>query len=197
MPRAQLHLYFDFFAQHEAHASHGVQELSLKRSIDFLAQTHDLRVDDVIERRLASRFLPNIARQHFARHHSTLVRKQIFEQFEFTRSEFEVLAAARDEALRYLHFEVGQLESPLAHLRLTATQKDAGSRQQFWERERLHQIIIGPRIKTADPILHRIPRGEQQYGCSDAALTKRIQNFESIVTRQHHVQDDQIEGSGL
>src|SRR5579862_4054328 len=56
------------FPQYESYTAHRVQQLVLGVPIELTAEAHHLGIDHIIDWRLASRFLPDIAGQHLARY---------------------------------------------------------------------------------------------------------------------------------
>src|SRR5581483_6817854 len=60
-----------------------------------------------------------------------------------------------------------------------------------------HQIIVGADVETSHPVFNRIPRGQEEHGGSYATFPERSQDFESIVPRQHHIEDYQVERLSL
>ena len=57
--------------------------------MNVVAETRDVDVNDVVERRGAIRLFPDIARQAFARDDLTGMADKIFEQFEFPCREIQ------------------------------------------------------------------------------------------------------------
>ena len=64
---------------------------------------------------------------------------------------------------------------------------------QLREGERFHEIIVGSTVKSKDAIFHRILSSQQQDGNVYALLTEAGQDFKSVSSREHHVQDRQFE----
>ena len=88
---------------------------------------------------------------HGAAQRASAIAHQVFENAELLRRQLHVLARPRD-------LSANAVERKLAHLqplrrRLAAAQQDAHARQQFDERERLNQIIVGPAFETFDAVV--------------------------------------------
>ena len=74
------------FAQHEPDAANGVNQAGgAVADRPSCAKPRHLHVDDVVERRRAARLLPDLAREHFARHQVALMPQQVLEQLELAR----------------------------------------------------------------------------------------------------------------
>ena len=76
--------------------------------IDFASKPRHLHVDDVVERRRAARLLPDIARQHLARHEMPLMAQQVLEQLELAAGQVDRAVATDDSPCDEVHFEVGR-----------------------------------------------------------------------------------------
>src|SRR5439155_16364097 len=77
------------FPQDKADAADGVDQPSAAFGVDFLAETRDLNINHVVERRRAPRFLPHLARQHLPRDQVALMPEQVFEQLKFADGELQ------------------------------------------------------------------------------------------------------------
>ena len=75
---------------------------------------------------------------------------------------------------------------------LPAAQQRADARQQFDERERLDQIIVGAEFQTFDAVVHRAARAEDQHRRAGLAVADLLEDLQPVHVGQHHVQDDQI-----
>src|SRR5581483_1312770 len=62
-------------AQHESHASNRVQKLWFELPVDFPPEPCHLRVNHVVERRLAGCFLPDVSGKHLARYNTVLIQE--------------------------------------------------------------------------------------------------------------------------
>ena len=78
---------------------------------------------------------------------------------------------------------------------MIAPQQSADARAQLGKGKRLYQVIVGAGIQSQHPVLDRIFCCEQQNRCLVAMLPQRIQNFDAVAARQHHIQQDQIEAA--
>ena len=164
--------------------------------VDLLSQPGDLHVDDVVERRGAARFSPHFSRQHLARDHVALMAQQVLEQLELARPS----GRAGDRRGRR-----GAPRDPSPDRRLsseglgrTATpQQGTDPSQQFRHGERLDKIIVRAGIQAGDAVFDAIARGQNQDRRSKMPLSQRLQDLEAAASRQHQIEDDQVEGLAL
>ena len=60
--------------------------------------------------------------------------------------------------------------------------------------ERLRQVVVGPELQAHDAIHHLPACGQHQDRRADAALAQRPADVEAVAARQHHVEQDDVEG---
>ena len=75
-------------------ASNCVNQAIAFLRVDLLPKPRHLHIDDVVQRRRASRLPPDVAGQHFARDQMPLVSKQILEQLELSTGQVQLPLAA-------------------------------------------------------------------------------------------------------
>src|SRR5437588_9777363 len=73
-----------------------------------------------------------------------------------------------------------------------STKQGTDSGQQLRKSERLHQIIIGPELKSFDAIAHAVTSGQKENGSVDAFASEFFDERPSILLRQHHIDDKYI-----
>src|SRR5947208_383319 len=78
----------------------------------------------------------------------------------------------------------------------TASQRLDAS-EEFLERERLRDVIVGPRAERGHLRVHGILRGEDEHWSLEPASPKRMQHFEARFSWETHVQHDQIVRLGI
>src|SRR5437867_123229 len=98
-------------SQHEADAANGMNQPRAALDIDLPAQTRHLHVDHVVDRRRPARLLPDLPRQHVARHEVPVMPQQILEQFELANGQIERPIAAYRPARHEVELEIGGLQS--------------------------------------------------------------------------------------
>ena len=65
-------------------------------------------------------------------------------------------------------------------------------RFQFCQRHRLDQVIVGPQVKHANPLLKRLARRKDQYRHQLPARPQAPQDIGAIETRQPEIEDGKI-----
>src|SRR5215813_3620939 len=119
--------------------------------------------------------------------------EQVLEDFELLHRQLECLSRpaylARDE----IHLEV-VLPELQDLVRATAAQERADAREEFRERERLHEIIIGPAVEPTHAIVDGVLRGEDQDRGLQPAFAQRRQDLDPIAMGEHEIEHDAIEG---
>jgi hypothetical protein len=67
------------FANDKTDATYGMQQFVWELIVDLAPQAGHVHVDDIIERRVAPRFFPDVARQHFPRDYVATMANEILE----------------------------------------------------------------------------------------------------------------------
>ena len=78
----------------------------------------------------------------------------------------------------------------------TATQQRLDPRQQLRHLERLDQVVVGAQLEADDLVDDLAPRGQHQDRRLHALLAKRAADVEAVAAREHHVEQDHVEGAG-
>ena len=75
----------------------------------------------------------------------------------------------------------------------------AQASQQLFERERLHEIVVGAAIQRADPVADPVARTDHQHRRVDPLAAQLPAHVEAVQSRQHQIQHDGIVvcGAGL
>ena len=68
----------------------------------------------------------------------------------------------------------------------------AEARQELAEIERLREIVVGAAVQAGDPRLDRVPRGQHQHGNRRSFLSNRTTHRETVLQRQHDIEDDRV-----
>ena len=160
--------------------------------VDLAAQPGDVDVDDVVEGGAAGRLAPHLARQRVARDDLAGVAGQVVQQVELLRGQLDGLPVARDPAGRPVDLErVDGQAVRVAHP--SAAGDGAESGEQLGERERLHQVVVGPRVEPDDPVLQGVPRRQHHHRRVEPLLAQGRENLEAVAPRQHQVEQDDLE----
>ena len=72
--------------------------------------------------------------------------------------------------------------------RVRAAQQRPHPGQQFLERERLGQVVVGAGIEAGHPLGHRVARGQHQDRQVVAGAAELTADFEAVQPRHHHVE---------
>ena len=134
-----------------------------------------------------------ISGDHFARNHGAPIHQEIFKQFEFASCEFKRGAAARRDVPPGVHGEIGKLKHRRG-LWISPSMQCSQSSEKLGKGERFGQIIVGAGIQATDAILNRALRCKDQYWKLETISADLPQDLKTTNTRQHHVEEDQVDG---
>ena len=87
--------------------------------------------------------------------------------------------------------QVAHLEHRRALDRATPHQRPQPC-EELGERERLRQVVVGPRIETRDAVVDRVARGEHEHRCPDAVLADPAADLEAVDAGEHQVEHDRV-----
>jgi hypothetical protein len=73
-----------------------------------------------------------------------------------------------------------------------APQQGADPREKFREGERFYKVFVSAGVQSEHPILHGVLGCEDQHRGRDTSLPQGSQHFQSIPSRQHQIQSDQV-----
>ena len=90
-----------------------------------------------------------------------LVPQQILEQIELAAGQLDRPITANHAARDEVDLEIGGLESKDVG-RASTTQQRANARQQFRQRERFDQIVVGAAIQAEHTIIDPVTCGQNQ-----------------------------------
>src|ERR1700677_1429268 len=80
--------------QAEAKTAHSLEKLYCKWIINLPPESSDLHINDVIDWRKPGGLPPDISREHFAGHRSTVVFSQVEKKIKLARRQVEQLTAS-------------------------------------------------------------------------------------------------------
>ena len=119
--------------------------------------------------------------------------QQQLEQQELGTRELDRAAAAADLVRLRLELDVGEAQHLAVHAAAgAAPQQGAQPREQFVERERLHQVVVGAGVQPAHPVGHRIAGGEDEHRRTIAGRPQPPADLEAVDSRHQHVQDERV-----
>src|SRR5262249_12037667 len=108
------------------------------------------------------------------------------------RRQLEQRVAAGDAAGDQIELQVCSLQTE--DVRWPAAPKQrTNACKQLRQGKRLDQVIIGPEVKAHNPIVNAVTRRQDKDRSLDAPLPESLQDLQAAATRQHDVQDDEIE----
>jgi hypothetical protein len=108
------------------------------------------------------------------------------------RGEFDQFSVAGNSPASGIQSQASQSQSP-GLLRTATAQESAASRKQFGEGKGLHQVVICARIQPLNTVFNRITGREQQDRNSDSVAPHLSENLAPAASRQHDVQQNQVE----
>ena len=73
-----------------------------------------------------------------------------------------------------------------------ATQQRAQPGEQFFERERFGEIVVGAGVESADALGDGVPRGQHQNRQVVAGRSQPPTDLEPVEARHHHIHDGDI-----
>jgi hypothetical protein len=73
--------------------------------------------------------------------------------------------------------------------------KSPDARQKFRERKWFDQVVVRSSIETADPIVYRSPRRQNQHRRSKTATPHLAQSLKAALPGQHHIEQNKIKSA--
>src|SRR5258708_31671366 len=90
-----------------------------------------------------------------------------------------------------IQLDAAVFEDRLLDRRLTAQQRTQ-ARQQFFQAERLRQIIIRSQIESFDAVLHRIACTQDQYRFIETRFAPLAQQIDTVAVGQAEIENDRV-----
>src|SRR4051794_29799199 len=126
------------------------------------------------------------------------VAQEALEKRELAGAEVDGLAVDRDAAQRLVERDRAGDELRIRPPRTgRASRQRAESGRQLLECERLHEIVVGPRVKTVHAVADGVPRGEHQDRLLAPALADAAGDLEARDVGQTEVEDDRLGNPGV
>ena len=155
----------------------------------FLAQVADVDLDDL---GLADEIVaPHPLEDDSAIQDLIRMLQEEAEQLVLGRGEDHATAAAPAFPHRGVQPQVREAQLPAVAGRL-APQLDPDPREQLFEGERLHDIVVRTVLQTGDPVQHGIPGREDQDWEIGVRGTEPAADLEPVELWQQHVQHDEV-----
>jgi hypothetical protein len=128
---------------------------------------------------------------HGARHLTTGVSHQVFEQRKFFGGELDPAAGAFGAVFHAIEVEVFDHEDWLWR-QVTAPQQRPDASWEFAEREWLWKIVIGAGVETLDPVFDAAALGQDQHRQAWPFQPEMPQDGYPIQLGQVQIEDDQV-----
>src|SRR6266550_1762833 len=173
-------------------APHGLDQLYRILIVDLPAQTPHQHLEYVRERVVV--LVPDVSGNRSAINHLPVMKHEEFQQRELLRRQLDRLPRAPHPLAIEIDLEIRNAKS-LRQRRAAAPGKRSNSRDQLAEREGLGEIVVSANFQTGHAVVHRVARGEHQYGCRDLTLSQLAAEIESAAARQHDVENDDVEAA--
>src|SRR6516164_2051054 len=138
----------------------------------------DIDVDDVGGR--IEMKVPNMLKQHGARHDPALVADQIFEQLEFPGKQLDFPPAPARGPRHEIDIEIADAQHRLPDHGGAATSERLDARQQFREGKWLDEVIVPAGAQAADPVIDLAERADDQDRGGDPLLPQLLHYRNSI-----------------
>src|SRR5688572_11331195 len=177
-----------------AEAADADERLRLARVLlDLAAQRDDMVVDHAVgEPRAGS---PDLVEQLFAREQPATMADKGAEQLELGGRRLDDCSAAPYFAAHGVHFDVAEAIDPVVRVcRWAAPERRANSGAQLPGAEGLRDVVVGAHIEAEDFLGFLRLGGQHDDWRAEAGLAQVAADLEAILTGQHHVQQNQIEG---
>src|SRR3954452_3817402 len=168
-----------------AGAADGLDEIA----VELVAQVAHVDLDHV--RAVLVGVVPHVLEQLEAGEDLARVAHEGLEQGELAPGQGQLGLAAPHPVAGRVQAQVADLEDGGPGRRGPAHERpDAG--QQLVERERLDQVVVGPAVQAADPVLDAVAGGEHQRGRPHPLLAQLPADVEADDPRQHEVEEDDV-----
>src|SRR4051812_45767005 len=126
------------------------------------------------------------------------VAQEALEKRELAGAEVDGLAVDRDAAQRLVERDRAGDELRIRPPRTRrASRQRAESGRQLLECERLHEIVVGPRVKTVHAVADGVPRGEHQDRLLAPALADAAGDLQARDVGQTDVEDDRFDTAAV
>jgi hypothetical protein len=120
------------------------------------------------------------------------VLEQELEQRELAGGESHLPAGPRHAVGRRVEGEVGAGEHrarPARH----PPEDGADPREELLEVERLHEVVVGARVESGDPVLDRVARRQHDDRRHDAPRSPAAQDVDARLAREHPVEQHDLD----
>ena len=123
-----------------------------------------------------------------------VVKHKELQQREFLGCQFDRSAGATHPLCIQIHLEIRHTKR-FRQWRSAPARQRSHARQQLAEGKRLGEVVVGADFEARDPVVDRITRGEHENRCRDLARPELAAKIESTPSRQHDVQNHDVESA--
>src|ERR1700730_7613087 len=139
-------------------------------------------------------FLPDVRGDRRSIDHLPVMKHEELEQRELLCRQLDRFSRASHAVGFEIHLEIRDLQRFGQWSSAPPCQRP-DSRQQLPEREQLREIVVGADLEPRDAIVDGVPGGEHQYRGRDLPRPQLAAEVEAISTRQHYVENEDVEAS--
>src|SRR5690349_2738478 len=156
--------------------------------VDLAAQAANGDFDDV--RIAVEVHVPYVRRDLRTAEHLAVPAREQLQQRELARREIDARRAALDAAAVHVHFQVADADQ-FAFAWRPATRERAYACEQFDERKRFDEVVVGAEFETAHAVVDVVAGGEKEHG-GGARGAQRFHDGPAVHPREHYVEDDDV-----
>jgi hypothetical protein len=162
--------------------------LNHARVAELAPEVSDMDIDDVgLKDDLVA---PNVLEEGLTGEHLPRVSQEVHEDLEFLSSELDWPIAAQDLPRRDIAVDVVESEN-IAAVGAPTAEYRPDARQQFVERERLGDVVVGPGAQGDDLVCHLIAGGKH-YDRDVRRAPNVFEELEAIEPRKANVEQDDV-----
>ena len=147
-------------------------------------------LDDV---RVVGVVAPDLGEQLMLGEHQAALADEIREQAQLGRGQLERRARSAGQASLLVDDDVAGFDRRAEAA--CPPQHSTDASEQLFERERLDQVVVGAELETAQPVLDRVARGQED----DRQITGGAQlprQREPVAARKQHIEHGKVGGGG-
>jgi hypothetical protein len=171
-----------------------MEEFFLVPVVDFTPEMIDVDVDDV--RAGIEIVTPDMFRNYRPGQNAVEIPHEIFEEGVFPPRQVDYFFTAAGFVGNGIEMEIGDAEER-RFLRRSPSEKRPGTGEQFSERKRFCEIIVGPAIEPFHFILGRAFRRQHEHRDGQFFRAQAPENCDPVLVGKKDVEDDQVVPSGL